>query len=1329
MVHRAGELALVEYGCNEMLGSVRTDYISGHLLSLQIKEKQSHPNESLFQHAENNTRPVKTIGYLLDAQSINVRDLVTGTCTTFSHDASVDWLELNGCARLLLFRDKRRQLHLVDLRSHVRVIMLDFCTYVQWVPDSDVVVAQNRHKLCVWYNIQTPDQVTVHQIRGNIENIERVDGRTEVIVSETLSTASYLLDEALIQFGTALDACAYTSAVDILECLESSAEAEAMWKRLEEVSLAESNLATTQRCTAALGNVARTRYLRRLLSASNMQCISGPGNVRVCARCALLAGEDKRAEALALSQGHILDAIKMQQELHNFEQAVAIAVERRLPQAQAMRDDHFQYLLDSNQASKAAKLKECEGELTVAIQLYLSAGMPGRARQLLKQHDGRHSTALLERVAVELSTNGLYEHAGELYERMDQLQRAMDYYIKGTAFCKAVELARKTFPSKVVELQEMWGNHLIENNQVEMAINHFIEASASSKAIQAALGSKQWKKAEQLLDMLDSDAAAQYHAELALHYDEIGDAAAAERQYKLAKTPTKAVEMYVRQNRWNHAHRVAVSYMEAPEVHLLCISHAQKLESDGKLSEAEQIYLTVDEPDLAINMYKKERNFDAMIRLVGKYRCELLKETHQYLAQHLESEGHFHDAEHHYCEAGEWLSAVNMYRTSDLWQDAMRVAKLHGGVHASKRVAYAWAIALGGEAGARLLTKQGLIEPAIDYAMESGAFDHALDLAKTACPSKTPEVHLKHALLLEDEERFKEAEIAFIQAHKPREAIDMYIHQQAWSDALEVAKKHESSAAGDIYAAHARSEAAAGNHHHAEELFLLAGKPELALSMYRDASLWKQARLLADRHLPHLVPDVARQIENQHPTSKAEFLEVGRHLEHQEEWDNAVDVYLSAREGYVNSSDLEQIWNAAVVVARNHLSVAKQNAVLNQVAQLLCGIHRHESAAELYRVLGDLEKAINCSVEGKCWATARQLASGSLRHEVAVEEAHAAALRSAEDADGLMEHGDQDAVASVLLERKQWDRLWQLVEQKSIASVHRAVYAAEHIKHLLAKDDFRPILEVMKQRGMPHVSATATVYRRLISRLLGRSCDSEMRDFASWRALVQDFRDCLLGHTSPAMQDAGGHEETASDLHHLVMALHYFSVYLTCIAHQLKDIALKVAVTLLRYTGVIPVDKAFYQAGALAKELGHETLAFILLNHYIDVTEAMEETTPGTVDHSDFCGTCIPFPVDMPDEHYIQSEQDREDIRDWVLAICVDKSVSQQLPSRSQAVGTIYAGLYSSNSPTCIVTGYPVQPWEIVEISNVTANKGDWNHYVRVVKRCPWTNKEQVPSF
>jgi intraflagellar transport protein 172 len=49
-------------------------------------------------------------------------------------------------------------------------------------------------------------------------------------------------------------------------------------------------------------------------------------------------------------------------------------------------------------------------------------------------------------------------------------------------------------------------------------------------------------------------------------------------------------------------------------------------------------------------------------------------------------------------------------------------------------------VSLGGEAGAQLLVKLGLVEQAIEYAMEAGAFEHAFDLCRASLKHKLPEV-------------------------------------------------------------------------------------------------------------------------------------------------------------------------------------------------------------------------------------------------------------------------------------------------------------------------------------------------------------------------------------------------------------------------------------------------------------------------------------------------------------------------------------------------------------------------------------------------------------
>lgn len=67
----------------------------------------------------------------------------------------------------------------------------------------------------------------------------------------------------------------------------------------------------------------------------------------------------------------------------------------------------------------------------------------------------------------------MHDRAGDFYQRLEELQRALDSYIRGSAFRKAVELARRSFPSRVVELQEQWGDYLVRNSYQFDLINRF----------------------------------------------------------------------------------------------------------------------------------------------------------------------------------------------------------------------------------------------------------------------------------------------------------------------------------------------------------------------------------------------------------------------------------------------------------------------------------------------------------------------------------------------------------------------------------------------------------------------------------------------------------------------------------------------------------------------------------------------------------------------------------------------------------------------------------------------------------------------------------------
>ena len=66
--------------------------------------------------------------------------------------------------------------------------------------------------------------------------------------------------------------------------------------------------------------------------------------------------------------------------------------------------------------------------------------------------------------------------AGDLFEKIDQNQRALECFRQGRAFRRAVELARFVFPKEVIALEEEWGDHLASQQQMDAAISHYIEA-------------------------------------------------------------------------------------------------------------------------------------------------------------------------------------------------------------------------------------------------------------------------------------------------------------------------------------------------------------------------------------------------------------------------------------------------------------------------------------------------------------------------------------------------------------------------------------------------------------------------------------------------------------------------------------------------------------------------------------------------------------------------------------------------------------------------------------------------------------------------------------
>ena len=76
-------------------------------------------------------------------------------------------------------------------------------------------------------------------------------------------------------------------------------------------------------------------------------------------------------------------------------------------------------------------------------------------------------------------------------------------------------------------------------------------------------------------------------------------------------------------------------------------------------------------------------------------------------------------------------------------------------------------------------------------------------------------------------------------------------------------------------------------------------------------------------------------------------------------------------------------------------------------------------------------------------------------------------------------------------------------------------------------------------------------------------------------------------------------------------------------------------VSLLRYTNYLIPDKAFFEAGIACRAVGWNNMAFVFLNRFLDICDAIEDGSTDMLDHSDFSDTDIPYDIVLPEDYSI----------------------------------------------------------------------------------------------
>jgi intraflagellar transport protein 172 len=466
LVYVNDEVAVIEFGNNEIIGYFRTEYCHPNLISARLFNKGN--------------KSIKLIAYLIDPNTIYIHDLLSQSIIiNYTNDCKIEYLEFGKSGNKLIYRDTSKKLNLLLLKNNINenvndngnnnepyknITILNLCSFVQWVPNTEILVAQSHQDLFIWYNLDNYQNPQVKPINGIIDSIAKNKGKIEIYINDDPNNDEntsvnggnnykIYLDENLVNLSIALDDKELTKALMILENLPKNNEYKYYWQILSEISLEEKNLMIAQRCFAALGNFSKMKYLKNLYKLkkqntlgnnagdNNNKIENNNGNdgnkqnendndniekrnnqIIVDAKLLLIKKKFDEAKKLLLSNNLIQEAIDIFKEIHKYLDAIEIAEQYKLPESELMKKEYLNWLVANEMYDEIANIKIKEGSFIEAVKYYIQGDMQVKAVNLIIKYRIKIDKNTITYLLNSIDELGLTEIAKKLRNFINENQ-------------------------------------------------------------------------------------------------------------------------------------------------------------------------------------------------------------------------------------------------------------------------------------------------------------------------------------------------------------------------------------------------------------------------------------------------------------------------------------------------------------------------------------------------------------------------------------------------------------------------------------------------------------------------------------------------------------------------------------------------------------------------------------------------------------------------------------------------------------------------------------------------------------------------------------------